>query len=273
MLKTGLVILAVVTLTAGLFFAAVQRSVAGTLLFNRGLPTTNLNNAAGTDQSNVSWADTESSSNPSQYYLPGDDFTLPTNAAVNDIRVWIVGAGDTAPGGLPSGLSLLGGEAGGPMSTISSTYMSTAVTYADGELYQSGSGAYWNIYQVDFKVNQSLAANETYDFFVDQPFVSGGGGNYYNAFLHASNASLSGSPQQGANGQFLWLNVDNTSQTVETWYSGTGEGTAGMPAGWNKNSDANVQVYGTAVPEPSSILLLGFGLFGLAVFKMRFRAA
>jgi hypothetical protein len=46
-----------------------------------------------------------------------------------------------------------------------------------------------------------------------------------------------------------------------------------MPAGWNKNSDANVQVYGTAVPEPSSILLLSFGLFGLAVFKMRFRAA
>ncbi len=61
--------------------------------------------------------------------------------------------------------------------------------------------------------------------------------------------------------------------TVETWYSGDGGGTAGMPAGWNKNSDANVQVYGTAVPEPSSILLLSFGLFGLAVFKMRFRAA
>ena len=52
MLKTGFVILAVVTLTAGLFFVAVQRSVADTLLFNRGLPTTNLNNAAGTDQSN-----------------------------------------------------------------------------------------------------------------------------------------------------------------------------------------------------------------------------
>jgi hypothetical protein len=43
---------------------------------------------------------------------------------------------------------------------------------------------------------------------------------YVNAFLHASNAVLSGSPQQGADNPFLWLEPDGS--TVDPWLSSTG---------------------------------------------------
>ena len=238
---------------------------AATLLFDRGLPTINLNNAAGSNRSNVAWADSETSATPSEYWLPGDNFTLSSNSQVSDIRVWIVGAGATAPGYLPTGISLLGGNAGGTISTISTTYTYTSVTYPSStETYQGSSGAYSNIYQVDFSTNLNLAAGQTYDFFVNQPYeyVSSTIG-YANAFLHASNAALSGSTQQGADGVFLWLDVNGNAQTVQTWYSGTGGGTSGFPAGWDKNSDANVQVFGTPTPIPGSGLLAAVG--GLAL--------
>ena len=232
---------------------------AATVLFDRGLPTANLNNAAGSSRSNVAWADGENSAAPSPYYLPGDNFTLTSNAQVSDIRVWIV-APSTAY--QPTGLSLLGGDAGGTISTISTTYTPTSVTYSNGKTYQGSSGSYRSIYQVDFTTNLNLAAGQTYDFFVNQPYVQYGTG-YANAFLHASNAALSGSTQQGADGQFLWLEVNGSAQTVLTWYSGTGGGTSGFGPGWDKNSDANVQVFGTPTPIPGSGFLAAVG--GLAL--------
>lgn len=270
MKRTSLVLLVVAVVAVSFLVVNVRQASANTLLVDRGLPTANLNSSAGANQSNVSWADAESSPTPSQYWLPGDDFTLSSNSNVTDIRVWIVGAGDTAPGSLPAGLSLLGGYNNGTISTISSSYTDSLVTYANGQSYQGNSGDYWNIYQVDFTVNLSLSAGQTYDFFVNQPYVSGGGGNYYNAFLHASNAALSGSTQDGADGQFLWLDVNGTVQSVCTWDSGTGGGTCGFGAGWDKNSDANVQVFGTA-PEAGSVdlLLVVLLCFGCALWRKR----
>jgi len=71
--------------------------------------------------------------------------------------------------------------------------------------------------------------------------------------LHASNAPLSGSPQTGANGVFLFLGNDGT---VYTWDSLTGAGTY-CPgcSGWNKVSDGNVQVFGFA-PPPGQVPLV-----------------
>lgn len=224
---------------------------AATVLFDRGLPTANLNNIAGSSRSNVAWADGETSATPSPYYLPGDNFTLTSNAQVSDIRVWIVAPSTTYQ---PTGLSLLGGDAGGTISTISTTYTPTSVTYSNGKTYQGSSGSYRSIYQVDFTTNLNLAAGQTYDFFVNQPYLPYGTA-YANAFLHASNAALSGSPQQGADGVFLWLEVNAGVQTVQTWNS--------YPSAWDKSSDANVQVFGTPTPIPGSGLLAAVG--GLAL--------
>ncbi len=268
MKKAGSILLGTAVMAAG-FLLGIQPSLAGTLLFDRGLPTANLNNAAGSNRSNVAWADSESSTTPSEYWLPGDNFALSTNATVNDIRVWTIG--DSAP----TGLSLLGGDQGGAISTISNTYTSQSVTYAGGSTYQGSSGSYLNIYQLDFSVNLNLAANQTFDFFLNGPWsYDSTASTYTNAFLLASNAPLSGSPQQGADGVFLWLDVNTGAgtQTVETWYSGAGGGSSGFGPAWDKNSDGNVQVFGT-VPEPPTALLFGFGLAAMVAWGLKSRKA
>src|SRR5436305_11714257 len=59
------------------------------LVFDRGLPTSNLNFAAGGNRSNVTWGyDNE--------FFSGDDFTLPAGSwRIDTIRIWTV---DGAPG-------------------------------------------------------------------------------------------------------------------------------------------------------------------------------
>ncbi len=55
------------------------------LLVDRGLPTANLNNAAGSDRSNVCWASTDPGG------FTGDDFTIGTvgqTYRVDSITVW-----------------------------------------------------------------------------------------------------------------------------------------------------------------------------------------
>lgn len=268
----------VVKMSRQVFGAIVALALAGgacanadSLLLDRGLPTANLNDAAGANRSNVAWADAESSNNPSDYYLPGDNFTLGGTGSyqIHDITVWVVGHA------APSGLSLLGGVAGSPaMSTISSNFSATPTAYADSTTYQGSSGSSIPIYQVDFSVNVDVNAGQTYDFFLNGPWTADGS-FYVNSFLHASNGPLSGSTQQGSDGQLLWLHVNGSSQDVESWYSsGTPTGTSPFGAGWDKNSDANVQVFGvSATPLPSSVWggIALLGLLGLGGAAKRFR--
>lgn len=254
-MKCGIWLLAVAVVSG-----MTASAMADALLVDRGLPTANLNNAAGANRSNVAWADSEGSATPTEYWLPGDDFTISGsgNYHVSTIRVWAVGSN--------TGFSLLGGLSGGTMSTLSSSFAATNVTYANSEDYQKTDGSTASIYQIDFSVNLDLAAGQTFDFFVDGPWISRS--TYFvNTSLHASNAALSGSTQQGADDAFQWLHVNGATQTVESWYSGTGAGTAGFSAGWDKNSDANVQVFGAAVPLPAAFvpglaLLAGLGVVG-----------
>ncbi len=68
-------------------FSCIGLGVTGahaTLLVDRGLPTSNLNDAAGANRSNVAWAD------GSTTLSIGDNFTLGGSGVVDDIRVWVV---------------------------------------------------------------------------------------------------------------------------------------------------------------------------------------
>jgi len=145
MRKTRTVILQIAIITAVFFFVSVPQALADDLLFDRGLPTANLNNDAGASRSNVSWADNESTSNPAQSWLPGDDFTLASNSNVNKITVWIVAGGTSSPGSIPTGLSLWGGTAGSQIAQISTSPVVSQTHYVGGQSYQGYSGNSWDI--------------------------------------------------------------------------------------------------------------------------------
>ncbi len=243
---------------AGALIAGAQSAAAQVLVFDRGLPTTNLNNASGANQSNVVWADQETL--PITPYLPGDDFTLPGTSSyiVSTIRVWSTDN---------TGLTLRGGVADGTIGALSSTFTATPVTYTNSQSYQTGAGAFLQLYQIDFTVSIPLNGGVNYQFFLGGPAVQAGA-DFRGARLHASNAALSGSTQQGANGTFLFLANDGTAQT---WNSQTGTGTYCTPTpcpGWDKVSDGNVQVFATTRQAAAAVqvpTMSGLGLAGLAL--------
>jgi hypothetical protein len=257
-----------------LVLAGSMPGFASPLLFDRGLPTQNLNNAAGSNRSNVAWSDWETTGTTVPYYLPGDDFTIGTGGTyyIDKIRVWLVKDADA------SQLALWAGSQGGTISKIATNPTVTSVTYSNSQTYQGSSGTFRTLYQVDFDFSSpwTITGGQTYQFFVDGPwnlYTTNPDDGYVNPFLHASNKDLSGSTQQGADDVFLWMEMGTNSWpngvpvTVYTWLSGDGGGTSGWGSGWDKNSDGNIQIYGT--PIPGALWLLGSGLLGLGLLGRR----
>src|SRR3990170_1503859 len=120
-------------MVAGLVIAASNQASAA-LLLDRGLPTANLNNAAGASRSNVAWLFTGYTSG--DYWLVGDTFTN-TSAqtwSIDTIRVWSMKATETA--------SLWGGVDGSTIGVVSGAGVITGATYADSTNYQGSSGAF-----------------------------------------------------------------------------------------------------------------------------------
>jgi hypothetical protein len=235
-----------------LVLASAQPVSASTILVDRGLPTANLNNVAGASRSNVAWAFAPDTAGT---WLVGDTFTNTSSANyfIDTIRLWTVGATTSA--------SLLGGlDSAATFATISSTYTATAVQYAGALDYQGSSGSYIAMTQLDFDVGITLGAGETYNFFL----AGSGPSSPVVPFAHASNAALSGSPQDGADNSMLYGLVTGGSiaaADVGTWTS--------LGSGWDKASDVNVQVFGTVPEAGSSLVLLGMALAGLSALRMR----
>ena len=242
---------------------SAQSVRADEMLVNRGLPTTNLNLAAGSSQSNVDWTwGDKGTTSDGGYTLVGDSFTNTSLSTwnISTIQMW----SDT--NGTLSDLALWGGIDGSPsnITSISTTAVVTPTTYPGTNYgYQAGSnGLFYTLQQIDFAVDVSLAPGQTYDFFLngsdsDDPAYD------YMPFAEASNASLSGSPQDGSNGLYLAAYLSNDNVITSVW-----EENSATDGSWNKSSDIDVQVFGSSVPDAgSSVLLLGLAMIGLVGFR------
>lgn len=255
--KTKLILgLAAVCLTANMTFAD--------LLVDRGLPTANLNDAAGANRSNVSWVQypTSGDNTAANYFMVGDTFQNTSSQTwnINQITLW-------TDGGTTAAASLWGGVQGSTIGVVQSSGVILDATYpgATGANLlgnQGHSGAYYPLQQVDFAVNITLAPGQTYDFFFDgsDPFSG-----YGLPFVEASNAALSGSPQVGADGTMLVAEVINGAldpTSIATWDS-NGDG-------WNRSTDVNVDVFGSSVPDGGmTVMLLGGSLMSLAALRRK----
>ena len=246
------------------------------LVIDRGLPVENLNNVAGTSRSNVAWDFA-----PAETYISGDDFVLPDPGAsatkwrIDTIRVWVVAGNTNATPPFELGdrydtVSLFLGEAGpvgtsigrvktagiiaNSHATNNSDVIITPVTYSNGEDYQTSSGDFVQIWQIDFN-NLGVFNPGPLVFAVD-----GVGPNDAYWFNHASNAALSGSTQQGSNNEMLWFtgNAADTSVTLGGTWDSNGYG-------WDKSSDHNIQVFATAIPEPGTWILILSGILLLSM--------
>ncbi|HZJ81218.1 MAG TPA: hypothetical protein VFC95_00815 [Guyparkeria sp.] len=239
-------------LATALLFAP-QLAAAQTMVFDRGLPTENLNKDVGPDRSNVTW---DSATKPT--WLIGDDFMPPGTEAyvVKTIRVWAMGKSNEDLT-QSNDLSLFGGPTGGTIETLSTTYTSTPATYTGGNKYQGNSGDYRDFYQIDFTVNIPLNGGEEFQFFV------GPAGTH----VHASNKDTSGSTQEGADNQVLRVNPENGE--IETM------GTTAPVSDINVQVFAQTQAEGTvaSIPTMSNLGLAGMALMlaGAGLFFMRGR--
>jgi hypothetical protein len=236
---------------------------AGTVILDRGLPTANLNNVAGSDRSNVAWG--YGSGYPDDF--TGDTFQVGTagkQVRIDTIRVWFtvggLGANNLADN--LGSLTLHGGSmtSFNPISNTgltgnaasNSNVVISQVTYAGGQNYEGYTGTDIKLWQADFNnLGWVVNGGETNVFGLQASILSGSG-----MFLHASNAAQSGSVQEGADGQYLWMYSSGLVRDSALQTS--------LGNGWDKVSDINVQIEGAVVPLPAAVwggilLLSGMG--------------
>lgn len=253
------------------------------LVVDRGLPIININDAAGADRSNIAWGGYPTgTAADTVFWLTGDTFRMPDLSAgqqwtIDTIRIWSPAIPDgNAPSGNPyqlgdiyDSITLYAGAyedrpRANPLPELSTGNITgntsdnphiqfTRVYYNNnGTTNFQGQTADYQIWQVDFThLNWVVDPLTLIEFGIDAM----GDDFWYN---HASNAALSGSPQQGANG---WFSQINAGDLMEIYDCDSGVPADAAFCGWDKSSDINVQVFAT--PAPGSLALALGGLFGL----------
>jgi len=235
-----LLALAVMLMTIS-FGVAIAQAVT---LVDRGLPIANLNSDIGGSNASFGFQSP---------LIAGDTFSIGNSGEtynLTSISIWVVGEPSTPT-------SLFGGYTADPggIKQISTTVLSdSVVTYAGG----IGNASGFAIHKVDFQVNMPISGGKGYYFFVNGSPDDFGDTPY----VHGANRLLAGSLQEGSDDKFYVYDTQTGAIFVEN------------PAGglWDKGADLNVLVSGTKVPEPSVVLLIGFGLAGLAASR-KFRKA
>jgi hypothetical protein len=233
---------------AGLVLASAAWAADTALVVDRGLPQANVNNVSGVARSNVRWHNDE------QGFL-GDNFTVGARGeqwVIDSIRTWTVpGRQEMDPehlGDFFQDVRLYVGASGGSLTPRASAVLSPGndetgdsnvrisdASGAGAPLYDDF-GAALRVWQIDFSgLNLVVDGGVPYSFGVwgIGRAVPGGNGKTYQWFNHASNASLSGARQDGADGMMLL-------------FDGSGKALGSFNAqgnGWDKSSDINVQVF------------------------------
>jgi hypothetical protein len=217
------------------------------------------------------------STQPTIYPVSGDDFTLGSAGQtyhIDTVRLWIIygvaaSQYDTSNSTAPTfNMTLWAGDTSGVQPVVN-TYSATRVWYSDGENFQRAVGGAWRqIWQIDFTAtdNNRIPGGQPQRFFLDGMFQNADQ-TWQAPSLHVEDALLSNNPADGADGHYLWLTLNNGSpgDIISTTGSPLG---FGLPA---KPFDANIQIYGSQVPLPSTMMLLGSGLLSLAGWRMRKR--
>jgi hypothetical protein len=218
------------------------------LVVDRGLPQSNLNDASGAARSNVRWAI------PDDGFL-GDDFTIGAPGekwVIDSIRTWTVpgvrGKDPLHLGDFFQDVRLYFGGSAGDLSPLVTARLSegTDRVAGAGVRISESSGAATPLYddfghslriwQVEFTgLNLPVDGGVKYRFGVwgiGRP-IPGTDGKNYMWFNHASNAGLSGVPQDGSDGVILEFDA-----------SGRTSGDLNPQGnGWDKPADINVQVF------------------------------
>jgi hypothetical protein len=254
-------------LAAMFVIGATVPAMADTVLFDRGLPTANINAISDATRSDIAVGYGATTSDG--YYFTGDDFTIAGSGqfVINTVRTWaIAGSPGTNLSTLFTNVTLYGGTAAGGVSALTTgtvggsnpNIVITPVQFTGSANYKTpGTNFDLQLWQIDFtNLNWVVNANELMQFGVDGTLTS----TYENSdpqaswFNLATNASLAGSTQQGSDNQFRSFATGLLSDGNQGFDS--------YPLGSSSiGSDMNVQIFGASypAPEPASFALIGCG--------------